>query len=564
MLRSVETTEIRLHIPYENRRIFALALSPDSSRLAVGASRIGTSQRAITVDVRAVPSGELLWSREEPDDRLTLSFSGDGTRLGTGVAANARIFDAATGTEVAPLEGSLVGGIEFSPSMPIAASPNFDGTVHLYDTRDGEQGLEIPLPDVTDLVSSMERAGTPRVRFSPDGRRLAVAGGAGIIRVFDFGATGLSMTARWDHRESVRALAFLPESDRLVVTDLRHRLMTFALDTPTPYHEVVVLGEDGGVSLTGDAGLAVGGGFDWTAKAYNTRTGEEVFSSDGVSIERVVASRDGHSVAVLDRHDERTARVYDLRTAALRRELDLGVDALRIAMSDDGRLLAAALDRDRDDRTDSILVLDIERGTPIPVADCAPLHLLFDPSAARLACANQEGLTMLDLAGGRTASRVSDLPDVRSMAFSPDGRILAGGYRDGAFRILDAATGNVRAERSQGGVLAVAFSPDGAHIAAGGQDLTVRVYRSDSGQEVARQHYDDPVRGLAFTADGRHLVTSTGARVEHRQWRAEDLVAEACARLTRNLTLEEWRQYLPDEPYRKTCDNLPDATLRDP
>jgi len=40
-------------------------------------------------------------------------------------------------------------------------------------------------------------------------------------------------------------------------------------------------------------------------------------------------------------------------------------------------------------------------------------------------------------------------------------------------------------------------------------------------------------------------------------WRPEDLIAEACARLPRNLTREEWQQYIGDEPYRPTCPNLP-------
>lgn len=40
-------------------------------------------------------------------------------------------------------------------------------------------------------------------------------------------------------------------------------------------------------------------------------------------------------------------------------------------------------------------------------------------------------------------------------------------------------------------------------------------------------------------------------------WKTDDLQAEACRRLTRNLTEDEWRQYLGDEPYRKTCQNLP-------
>ena len=37
----------------------------------------------------------------------------------------------------------------------------------------------------------------------------------------------------------------------------------------------------------------------------------------------------------------------------------------------------------------------------------------------------------------------------------------------------------------------------------------------------------------------------------------DDLIAGACSRLTRNLTYEEWQRYLPDEPYRKTCENIP-------
>jgi hypothetical protein len=41
--------------------------------------------------------------------------------------------------------------------------------------------------------------------------------------------------------------------------------------------------------------------------------------------------------------------------------------------------------------------------------------------------------------------------------------------------------------------------------------------------------------------------------MQRHLWRAEDLIAEACARLDRNLTDAEWRQYLSDEPYRKTC-----------
>jgi len=38
--------------------------------------------------------------------------------------------------------------------------------------------------------------------------------------------------------------------------------------------------------------------------------------------------------------------------------------------------------------------------------------------------------------------------------------------------------------------------------------------------------------------------------------RADALIEAACKRVSRNLTAEEWRNYLGDEPYRKTCPSL--------
>ena len=40
---------------------------------------------------------------------------------------------------------------------------------------------------------------------------------------------------------------------------------------------------------------------------------------------------------------------------------------------------------------------------------------------------------------------------------------------------------------------------------------------------------------------------------------AQELTDEACARLSRNLTREEWKQHFGDEPYRATCPRLPAA-----
>ncbi len=60
---------------------------------------------------------------------------------------------------------------------------------------------------------------------------------------------------------------------------------------------------------------------------------------------------------------------------------------------------------------------------------------------------------------------------------------------------------------------------------------------------------------MAFSPDRRVLYTLTGATLLRHLLRAEDLIAATCARLTRNLTAEEWTRYLGDTPYRKSCDH---------
>jgi WD40 repeat protein len=82
---------------------------------------------------------------------------------------------------------------------------------------------------------------------------------------------------------------------------------------------------------------------------------------------------------------------------------------------------------------------------------------------------------------------------------------------------------------------------------------TARVWEIITGREVSRLTHEGAVWAAAFSPHGRYLVTvSTDHTARVWLWLPEDLIAEACARLTRDLTLEEWRQYMGDEVYRKT------------
>ena len=104
----------------------------------------------------------------------------------------------------------------------------------------------------------------------------------------------------------------------------------------------------------------------------------------------------------------------------------------------------------------------------------------------------------------------------------------------------------------------IAYSPDGQWVASGSYDHTLRVWEAATGREVARMKHEHSVHAVAFSSDGRWVASGGEDNVvQVWLWQSKDLIAEACARLPRNLTQEEWRQYLGDEPYHPTCPNLP-------
>jgi len=99
---------------------------------------------------------------------------------------------------------------------------------------------------------------------------------------------------------------------------------------------------------------------------------------------------------------------------------------------------------------------------------------------------------------------------VNSVAFSPDGTLIAAGSIDNTIKLWVAVTGKelTTLKGHDGGVDSVAFSPDGTRIASCSDDQTIKLWDAASGKEIIT--FKGPeVSNVAFSPDGTRLASGS-------------------------------------------------------
>ena len=103
--------------------------------------------------------------------------------------------------------------------------------------------------------------------------------------------------------------------------------------------------------------------------------------------------------------------------------------------------------------------------------------------------------------------------NLRSLAWSPDGKWLATGATDKLARVWNAATGKIEHELSghTGTISTLAWSPDGTNLASAAEDKTVRLWDPRTGTLVAT--YDQFPETMNIGNDRHSLAWDTNSRL---------------------------------------------------
>jgi WD40 repeat protein len=422
---------------------------------------------AIAGDQLAAGSGAgnvTLWSghasrRLHVRGRITsLAFSPDRRlALVTSRDRRARLVDVRSGRVAHVLtQRGYVNTAAFDPGGRVVVTGSQDGSARLWSVRTGRA-----LHDLGPAAG----LGVTSTAFSPDGSLVAVASSDAVARVYDV-RTG--------------ALRFYLSGDTNALTDIGFNPDGTALVTASADRTARIWTSDVGRQLA-------------VLRGHRDAVTQAFFTSD---VRRVVtAGADG------------TVRLWDPGTEAqlqvvVRSRLPF-VDAVR---RPDGAIAVT-------DSSGRTTVLDPSARRVVRVLRGASHHRA--PAEAThgdlVARAGTDGSVTVTR-GGRTIDRFAANAD--SLAFSPDGRLLAIGRRDRYLSVRDVASKRLLYSviAHQGPVEAVSFSPDGRWVATGGP-ISVGVWHALTGRPLLLLRGPmKPVHAVLFTRDGQTIVAAGNDR----------------------------------------------------
>jgi len=607
-------------------QVFALTYSPDGRTVAVG----GLAGRVRLFDVTD-PAHPAL--RSAVPEAFTgavegIAFNPAGTQLAAvGSGPSLRTWAAApdTGWQRPVAQAALTGSADSDVDQAVAYSP--DG--RLLATGGTAGALQLWRTDGAGGPASTVRVGTSTINaltFAPDGSSVLVGaknGDAVIVPLPD----GTQRRLDTGFITWVNAVAYSPDGALVAVGGSDSAIDVFDARTAAPMDRIASESPVTALMYTADGRVLLAAAADGTVRTFPAR--RRAIGGPSGPIFALGYDRSGRWLTTASSGDAGTVSLWSitsappgqlwspLHAASLNPPAWFGAAAGSVAISPDGRLLAAA------NRAGRLLLTSVNdagaigpEATALDGATKLVEAIVFSPDQHVLAASSDDGyVRMWDVRAPASPHRLPDLEsggEAAAIAFSPNGRYLAAASVDRRVHLWDVGTPEHPRELPaltgfENYAWSVTFSPDSTVIAAGGADDTIRLWRIDDPEHphalgpplTGPSHY---VNAVAFSPDGRTLtaaggdgsvwmwritpddapqpilalhtanqrghtyaigyspdgrtLAAAGSTGEVVFWDADpDTVAAAiCAYGGDRLTRPEWTRYIPGAAYRPLCD----------
>jgi WD40 repeat protein/transcriptional regulator with XRE-family HTH domain len=475
-----------------------VAVSPDRRLLAAAAADGTLRLWNVAAPGHPVPVSALL-PADSADPLYAAAFSPDGKLLAAAGANRVVTLWEISGSKAVrlprPLPGpaSTVYSVAFSPDSATLAAASADGTVRLWHVADPARAV----PDGAPLVTPGTGAYPNSVAFSPDGRTLAAGTSTGTV---------------W--------LWALPGAAALAAGSAPAALHAMPLTGPGNAVSGVAFSPDGSELAASSKDQKV-----WLWKATSGRMVRDGTLTGAVNwVNTVAFSPDGRSLA--GGTSGARVLVWSLATRRVTAQLPHPQPVTSVTWDGSGRIAAAGADG-----TVSLWLLP---SAVLPTGS-APTQLAYGPGGGTLAVGGTGGVQLWGTLT-RTLLASSPLPAkayANAVAFRPAKAgqpLLAVAVSDGTVRLLNGSTlapvapplplvsGTEAAE-------SVAFSPDGRLLAAGADDGSVRLYDVTSPARPRRVALvrgagnADPIYTVVFAPDGTVIAAASVNTDSVQLWR---------------------------------------------